>query len=244
MAPPRGEPRAPAATEAAADGSGAVIRHAAAVIALRDADGPAPSILMGQRGARAAFMPSKMVFPGGAVDPGDASVPLSGPLSPGCRARLAQGAGGVSPEALAAAAIRELWEETGQILGAPGPWPEAAPLDWRGFAEAGLLPAPGALRFLFRALTPPGRPRRFDARFFIVEAEALASDLDDFSRAGDELSGLRWVPLAAARNLNLPYVIELVLAEIDAWRRHRAAPEAVPHLVNDAAGSRVTLLRG
>ena len=48
------------------------IRNAATVIVLRDRF-TAPRILMGQRGAGAAFMPNKFVFPGGAVDAGDAA---------------------------------------------------------------------------------------------------------------------------------------------------------------------------
>ena len=42
------------------------IRNAATVILLRDRL-ENPRVLMGQRGAKAAFMPNKFVFPGGAV---------------------------------------------------------------------------------------------------------------------------------------------------------------------------------
>ena len=43
------------------------IRNAATVIVVRNKHDK-PSVLMGQRGVDAAFMPSKFVFPGGAVD--------------------------------------------------------------------------------------------------------------------------------------------------------------------------------
>lgn len=207
------------------------VRNAATVILLRQ--GPAgPRVLMGQRGAGAAFMPSKYVFPGGAVDPGDAAVPLAAPLAPLCLARLSQAAApGLGP-ALAAAAIRELWEETGLALGLPGAWPGAVPADWQGFAAAGLRPAAPALTFVFRAITPPGRPRRFDARFFLADAGALAGDPDDFSRAADELSHLHWVPLAEARHLNLPFITEVVLGEVAALVARGGAPEAVPFFDN------------
>ena len=54
------------------------IRNAATVIVLRDRT-TFPSILMGQRGSKAAFMPNKFVFPGGAVDAGDSDVALGTP---------------------------------------------------------------------------------------------------------------------------------------------------------------------
>ncbi len=186
------------------------IRDAATVVVLRDG-AAGPEVLMGQRGAQAAFMPSKFVFPGGAVDPGDAGIPLAAPLGDACAGRLGAQAG-----ALAAAAIRELWEETGLALGQPAPWPGSVPPDWTGFAARGLTPDPRGLRYIFRAITPPGRPRRFDARFFLVDAARIHGPADDFSAACEELSHLQWIPLAQTRRFDLPFITEVVLAEVAA----------------------------
>ncbi len=204
------------------------VRDAATVILVRDA-GTAPAILMGQRGSGAAFMPNKFVFPGGAVDPADAAVPLAAPLPDPCRARADEGPGA---DALAVAAIRELWEETGLVLGRSAPWPDAPP-DWQGFAATGHRPDASALCFVFRAITPPGRPRRFDARFFLADAGRIAGDAGDFSRASDELGHLQWVPLGEARHFDLPFITEVVLAEIAARLPDLAPPESVPFFSND-----------
>jgi 8-oxo-dGTP pyrophosphatase MutT (NUDIX family) len=215
------------------------IRDAATVILVRDA-ATAPRILMGQRGAAAAFMPSKFVFPGGAVDPADAAVPLATPLPATCAALLE---GGPGARAIAATAIRELWEETGLILGRPGHWPDP-PLDWADFAATGHRPAAHALSFVFRAITPPGRPRRFDARFLLADAAALASDPDDFSRASDELSLLKWIPLAEVRTFDLPFITEVVLAEIAARLPNLSPPATVPFFHNDDEESLFVRLGG
>ncbi len=172
------------------------IRPAATTVLLRrTADGP--QVLMGQRGAGAVFMPSKYVFPGGGVDPADHRPLTPGLLGDACLARLTQHLSdpAPSPAALAAAALRELVEETGLTL-----IPSATP----------------ALRFIFRAITPPGRSRRFDARFFLIDATHIAGDPDDFSAASDELSHLHWIGTDAARALDLPFITEVVLAEVTA----------------------------
>lgn len=185
------------------------IRSAATVILWRQSpDGP--QVLMGQRGAGAAFMPSKYVFPGGAVDPGDCADPL--PLAPECdrRLRLSCPDDAPPPSALAGAALRELREETGLILP----------------ADTGV-----ALRFFFRAITPPGRTRRFDARFFLADAGFVQGDLDDFSTAEDELGHLHWIGLAEARALDLPFITEVVLAEVTAFFNH-AEDRGVPFFDN------------
>lgn len=206
------------------------IRDAATIVLIRDR-ATTPAILMGQRGAKAAFMPSKYVFPGGAVDAGDAAIDLAAPPGPTCRARLGEDSR-LTPETLAAAAIRELWEETGQILGQPGPWPDA-PRGWRGFARSGHRPDASGLTYFFRAITPPGRPRRFDARFFLAEAERLVSDPDDFTHAEEELSHLHWVPLADVRALDLPFITEVVLAEVSALVTHDGPPDSIPFFRNN-----------
>ncbi|EAR51357.1 hypothetical protein OG2516_15374 [Oceanicola granulosus HTCC2516] len=197
------------------------VRDAATLILVRE-DGPEPAVLMGMRGGRAAFMPGKMVFPGGAVDPGDAGIPLAALPGRDCLARLSQDSA-LPPEALCAAAIRELWEETRQILGRPAPWPDAPP-GWRGFAATGHRPDAAALSYVFRAITPPGNTRRFDARFFAAPASALVSDPDALSAVEGELSGLRWVPLSQARTLDLPFITRVVLAEVAVHGRRPAGP--------------------
>jgi len=209
------------------------VRDAATIVLIRR-DGPEPRVLMGQRGAGAAFMPSKYVFPGGAVDAHDAAVPLVRPLSPAARAQLSARpvtASPPPPEAMIAAAARELWEEAGLMLAGPGRWPDAPPPDWQGFAAAGLCPDPGLMTFIFRAVTPPGRTRRFDARFFLADAAHLAGDPDDFGAACDELSHLHWIGLQAARALDLPFITEVVLAEAAALIAGEIAP-GVPFFDN------------
>ncbi|MCV2893010.1 NUDIX hydrolase [Lentibacter sp. XHP0401] len=207
------------------------IRNAATVIALRDRF-TAPKVLMGQRGEKAAFMPNKFVFPGGALDDDDFEVPLAEGFHPVCADRLAEGCPRDISRALGVAAIRELWEETGLILGTKGEWAGDVPDDWEEFAEEGFLPSARPLQFVFRAVTPPGRPRRFDARFFLVDADEIASDLDDFSGAEDELSHLQWIPLEEVRSFDLPFITEVVLAEV-AHRAHTIEPpDNVPFFHN------------
>ncbi|MBV0911400.1 NUDIX hydrolase [Anianabacter salinae] len=208
------------------------IRDAATLILVRDPD-TRPHVLMGQRGAQAAFMPNKFVFPGGALDDADAGVPLARPMPGTCLKRVAEESERDLSHALSATAIRELWEETGLVLGLPGTWAGDPPADWSDFAATGHLPNAAPLRFVFRAITPPGRPRRFDARFFLADAAHIAGDPDDFSAASDELSHLQWIALADVRRFELPFITEVVLAEVAARLPDLAPPETVPFFRND-----------
>ena len=206
------------------------IRNAATVIVVRNKHDN-PSVLMGQRGVNAAFMPSKFVFPGGAVDDQDLSIDIKKSINEVCKNRLLKENENGPWKSLVAAAIRELFEETGQIIGVEQDWLEP-PSSWRGFAKTGYVPDASHLSFVFRAITPPGRPRRFDARFFLIQAEALQTDLDDFSMASDELSHLQWIPLTETKNFDLPFITQVVLAEIAGNLMNSGPPERVPFFQN------------
>ena len=206
------------------------IRNAATVIVVRNKHDN-PSVLMGQRGVNAAFMPSKFVFPGGAVDDQDLSIDIKKSINEVCKNRLLKENENGPWNALVAAAIRELFEETGQIIGVEQEWLEP-PSSWRGFAKTGYVPDASHMSFVFRAITPPGRPRRFDARFFLIEAEELQTDLDDFSMASDELSHLQWIPLTDTKSFDLPFITQVVLAEIAGNLMKSGPPAQVPFFQN------------
>lgn len=217
------------------------IKDAATVILVRDGD-DGPQVLMGQRGKKAVFMPNKFVFPGGAVDPDDAAVPLARMPSEACIERLMNGATEPVVRGLLAAAVREVWEETGHpIAVADTDAPATAdqqPPEWRDFFARGYLPDAGGLSYVFRAITPPGRPRRFDARFFMGRADLIDGDPDDFSRAQDELAHLQWVPLNRTREYDLPFITEVVLAEVQNRLENPADDHPVPFFSHDGDRSR------
>lgn len=212
------------------------IRDAATIILVKDPKTD-PKVLMGMRGSKAVFMPNKFVFPGGAVDASDHAIPLVSQINATCAARLGGNSFAI------AAAIRELWEETGLALGTPADWPDA-PADWADFANRGLRPSADSLRYVFRAVTPVGRPRRFDARFFIADAGAIAGDINDFSAASDELSNLQWIPIADTKDFDLPFITQVVLAEITPLLRTQDPPSAVPFFKNNDEESLFLRLEG
>ena len=211
------------------------IRDAATIVLLRESEN-GPKILMGQRGAKAVFMPNKYVFPGGRVDESDKALPGAIPCQQETQSQLEKFADKDVVSGLANAAIRELWEETGLVLGAKGAGDFKVADDWAGFYDAGYLPACDRLKFFFRAITPPGRPRRFDARFFLADAAAIDGDLDDFSGASGELSHLHWIGLKDARALELPFVTELVLSEVEDMLKYPDAPRPIPFFSHDDSG--------
>lgn len=187
----------------------------AATLVILDRTLGEPRVLMGKRRADLAFMAGKYVFPGGRVDAADKGIAVADDLRPREIVKLmAQMRGkpsAVRAKALALAAVREAFEEAGLIIGGGGSLGSAVPESWRGFADRNFVPNLAPLTFFARAITPPGRPRRFDTRFFTMDASAIAVRL---GHNDGELSGLDWLTLDAARELDIPRITRLVLEDL------------------------------
>jgi 8-oxo-dGTP pyrophosphatase MutT (NUDIX family) len=192
----------------------------AATIILIDRSGPESKVLMGRRHHGHKFMPGKFVFPGGRVDAADQYVPVAGKLDPQVESRLMarlRRPSRIRARVLAVAAIREAFEETGLLLGTKVATPPRFPAGcWTAFAEAGVQPSLDELHFVARAITPPRRPRRFDTRFFAADAGAIADRVEGIIGPDAELVELVWVPIAAAKELDLPTITHVVLVDLEA----------------------------
>jgi 8-oxo-dGTP pyrophosphatase MutT (NUDIX family) len=164
----------------------AVLRDAATLILLKQNAG-IQQVLLGRRGAGHRFMPNVLVFPGGAVDPADFSACAATPLRLEVQARLERSASPELARALAFAAARELTEETGLSLGAP--------------------PALGALDYFCRAETPPEHEIRFNARFFLADANHASG----VPTSSHEMEDLFWHDLAAAAPSTISLPTRVVL---------------------------------
>lgn len=171
-------------------GDDTAIRPAASLLVVRTPTHGERQVLMGRRPSTAAFMPGKLVFPGGAVEPADqagTSINALARCEADHRAMLAHY---VTPPALAnalpAAALREFTEETGLSL-----------------------PPETPLRLIARAITPPGRTRRFDAWFFYADIGSHACQR--VREPDEELLGLDWFGLSQALAEPLAAVTRFVL---------------------------------
>lgn len=190
----------PAGEKPAGDKSGGeqpavVARPASSVLLLRER----AQVLMGMRGAGHVFMPNRLVFPGGAVDAADHAAAVAKPLPAAALSTLAAEDDAALAHAIGVAAARELEEETGLTLGAP--------------------PDLSGMTYLCRAVTPGFMPRRFDARFLVVDAAAATGVL----AGSGELEGLRWYAIEEAMALDLAHATRSVMMQLQRWM---AAPEA------------------
>ena len=194
-------------------------RDAATLIVVEHSDRGAARVLMGKRHAGHRFMPGKFVFPGGRVEPEDRRMAAAGALDAHVEAKLNARVSRPSPgfaRALALAAIRETFEETGLVIGVAdyGAPENPPPGAWTRFAATGVHPSLDAIDFLARAITPPGRPRRFDARFLVVDARFIAKRIDGAVHSEAELVELVWTPLDEARSLDLPGITHAALDDL------------------------------
>jgi len=188
----------------------------AATLIIVDSSAGEPRVLLGRRRLDMVFMPGRYVFPGGRVDPSDKQVTVAEDLRASDLEKLMVAMKGrpsvARARALALAAVRETFEEAGLLIGTPlgeGALPKAP--NWQAFFATGYRPALGRLTFFARAITPPGRPRRFDSRFFCVDAEAVVHRA---KIADGELSDLEWHSIAQARSLELPNITRVVLEDL------------------------------
>jgi len=184
---------------------------AATLILLRETKGE-PQFLMGKRAMGHRFMPGKFVFPGGRVDRQDGRAPVGSDICPDMLQTMA----GYVPErkarALACAAIRETYEETGLKLAVSSSFEHKIPSAFQAFGDHQLGLDLGALSLLARAITPPYHPKRFDTWFFTARADTLIDDPADL--ASGELEELQWVTFAQASKLDLPTITRFVLRDL------------------------------
>lgn len=202
-------------------------RDAATLILYRRAKGHV-EVVMGERHAKHAFMPNNWVFPGGGVERMDWRVRGGSELKPHVAGHLSKAATPARVRALAAAAIRETFEETGLILGVKDPEPgKSVPRNWREFFDTGFAPDFEALDYVYRAITPPYRPRRFNARFFMADADRLANEVIESS---GELLDIHWVTVEKALTLPIPRITGVVLRRIEDLLEN-PPPETAEHKV-------------
>ena len=191
----------------------------AATLILVDRSNNVPKVLVGKRHDKVVFMPGKFVFPGGRVDKADHRVPVAAPITKELEENHQKGSPKINAsraKSLAIAAIREACEETGLCLGRKAE--DAAPkLDgaWKPFADAGLLPDPSGLFLIARAITPPGRIKRFDTRFFTADASAITHRVEGVIHADAELVELVWVEIGSKPLADLHPMTKNVLGELE-----------------------------
>lgn len=152
-------------------------RLSASVLLLRD---DPLNVLMVKRRAEAVF-PSALVFPGGAIDAGDWDTAWLDHVV---------GAENLSDEqrALRIGAYREVFEETGVLVGAPSiAHSEGRFLDV--VREANIALPLSALRPFGHWITPEAAPKRFDTHFFLCPAPPSAHPV----KADGEVLSFEWL---------------------------------------------------
>ena len=210
---PEGPPRIP--------GTRAVRPKNAATVMIIRRDGAKPRVLMGKRHGGHSFMPDRWVFPGGRIDRADYRAPFATDLRHEVGGLFDKYLPAGRGRALAMAAVRETWEETGLLLGKPGQAHATGP--WKDFAAQGVLADLGALDVIARAITPPQVGKRFDTWFLLADAEHLTS-LERQPDCG-ELEEIAWFDFDEAMGLQLPAVTRMMIKEAGARMTDPSRPK-------------------
>ena len=184
-------------------------RDAASLVIVRR-EGDDLDVLMGQRPKKSRFMPDAFVFPGGRVDAADARANPATFLPADVAAHVERGATPARARALAMAAVRETFEETGLMLGEPGNVGRVRHETWSTLRMQGVAPNLAPLDYIARAITRAESPVRFDARFFVVDAAHLTGDLT----GSGELLDLQWIPIDKAREMPTAVITQFILSEV------------------------------
>lgn len=175
-------------------------RDASTVIVLRDAVG-GPEVFLVRRNRRASFMANAYVYPGGALDPEDQDLALEAHthgLTPAeAVTRLGEETSPTHAFGLFLAGVRETFEEAGFLLARAHDADHYIDLDTGRFeqlrasmraGDIGLLDLAiteslrydlSSMHLFARWITPYFETRRFDARFFLVEAPAHQTPVHD-----------------------------------------------------------------
>ena len=117
------------------------------------------------------------------------------------------------------------FEETGLLLGATRRRANGPGGPWAAFAQAQVPARPRRHPF--------HRPRHhaaaaasgaFDARFFTMDASAIAHRIEGVTGPDAELVELVWMPLGEAKQLDMPAVTGVMLEELGRPHRRRLRP--------------------
>ena len=167
-------------------------------------------VLMGRRSESARFMPGVYVFPGGAVDASDRRVQPATALPRGLHPLLKVGGNAERARAMGITAVRETYEETGLMVAAPGDPALTDHALWCDWHEQRMAPNLACLDLMARAITPPTRPIRFHARFFLTDAEHAQGRI----RGDGELEDIGWIALKRTHELPLANIQGFLLEHI------------------------------
>ena len=188
--------------------SARMISDAASIVLVRHLGGQSET-LIGRRSSNAVFMPGRYVFPGGRLEDADFHKTPVLQLDDKCIDAM----GHLSSRGLAYpllnCAIRELEEETGIAITG-----EAEALSEIHHVTSTCFPNNHAIRLICRAVTPPGYIRRFDTRFFLVDAGMvnISGKTLDTNHTSDELEDLHWTPLSSVSAYNIAFFTRRIIS--------------------------------